>query len=82
MTLTVLRTTHSRTCICSCHICVCVYICLNNLQKQERRDLCEVKIVVWGVPIVARWLMNPTSIHENVGSNPGLTQWVEDLVLP
>ena len=26
--------------------------------------------------------MNPTSIHEEAGLIPSLTQWVEDLVLP
>ena len=34
-----------------------------------------------GVPIVVQQVKNPTSIHEDVGSIPGLTQRVKDLAL-
>ena len=34
------------------------------------------KILTLGVLIVAQQVKNPTSIHENVGSIPGLAQWI------
>ena len=34
-----------------------------------------------GVPVVARQLMNPTNICEDLDLIPGLAQWIKDPVL-
>ena len=35
-----------------------------------------------GLPLVVQWVKNPSSIHEDSGSIPGLPQRVKDLALP
>ena len=42
----------------------------------------QVKKPTSGVPVMAQWLTNWTSIHEDTDLIPGLAQWVKDLVLP
>ena len=37
---------------------------------------------IWGVPIVAQQVKNPTSIQEDASSIPGLDQCVKDQALP
>ena len=36
---------------------------------------------ILGVSVVAQQVRNPTSIHEDGGLTPGLTQWIKDLAL-
>ena len=38
-------------------------------------------IEISGVLIVAEWVKDPTSIHEDVGLIPGLSHWVKYLEL-
>ena len=40
-----------------------------------------IKNGISGVSIVAQWVKNLTSIHEDAGLTPGLTQWIKDPVL-
>ena len=41
-----------------------------------------IKNFPFGVPVVAQQLTNPTSIHEDAGSIPGLAHWIKDSALP
>ena len=40
-----------------------------------------MKVNIYGLPIVAHWLTNPTRNHKVASLIPGLAQWVKDPVL-
>ena len=59
---------------------------MNELIDMEPRIVSWNKInlnkLLLEIPAVAQWVKNPTGIHEDAGSIPGLTQGLEDPVLP
>ena len=50
------------------------------LETTDRKG--RYKTITIEAPFVAQEVINLTSIHEDVGSIPGLPQWVKDLALP
>ena len=58
-----------------CDLFICCWIQLIKVLLSIFKSV-FIKDIGLGVPIVAQCLMNPTSIHEDEGSIPGLTQWV------
>ena len=52
-----------------------------HVEFEELEKISSIKNELLGVPVVAQQVKNLSSIHEVVGSIPGLTQGVKDLVL-
>ena len=51
---------------------------LHTLKHFPGKDSSIIKECLFGVPVVAQWLINPTNIHENASLIPGLAQQVKD----
>ena len=66
---------------CRRHLPLFIY-CPRNPKSGNAYPFRDEKTELWGVPVMAQWLMNPTRNHEVVGSIPGLAQWVKNPALP
>ena len=53
---------------------------VNGYRKWEYYSTFKKKEIL-GVPVMARWLTNPTRSHEVAGLNPGLALWFGDPAL-
>ena len=50
--------------------------------RRKFSDFSRAYLCIFGSSLCGTAETNPTSIHEDAGSIPGLVQWVGDLVLP
>ena len=50
---------------------ICVATMENSIEVPQKK-------LKMGVPVMTQRLTNPSSIHEDAGLIPGLTQWVKD----
>ena len=61
--------------MCMC-VCVCVCVCIEEITYIVTFKNYNLVLVV------NQQIKNQSGIHEDVGSIPGLAQWVKDLAMP